>query len=403
MSRLGFVPLFETIDDLRSIGDTMRRLLGISAYRRMVELRGGLQEVMVGYSGLEQGRGIATSRWEIHKALREIRTVSAETGVRIQVFHSRSGTVGRGGGPTHESILSQPSGVIDGEGEDHRAGRMIADKYGRPDDIAHRNLDLALSAVLEATVARRAPRHDPSHIARWSEVMEQLSDASYRTYRSFVEEPALPIYFATSTPVEELGGMNIGSRPARRSAGSSDGGPSLADLRAIPWVFGWTQSRQIIPGWFGVGSGLRAVREEGGGDALAEMFAEWTFFQTFLANVEMTMAKTDLGIARRYVDALVDPAHHHLFEVVAAEHALTVDELTLVTGRELLGDLPILRRTLGVRAVYLDPLHVLQIDLLARSRAMEATGAADDDDTRRLRRALLLTVNGVAAGMRNTG
>ncbi len=402
-SRLSFVPLFETIDDLRNIGDTLRQLLNISAYRRLVEVRGGLQEVMVGYSDSNKDGGIATSQWEIHKALREIRDVAKETGVRIRVFHGRGGTVGRGGGPTNESILSQPSGVIDGEVKITEQGEVIADKYGRP-DIAHRNLDLALSAVLEATVGQQAPRHDRDTIGRYSVVMEQLSAASYAAYRAFVEDPALPIYFATSTPVEELGGMNIGSRPARRAAAPNEAGeapgPTLDDLRAIPWVFGWTQSRQIIPGWYGVGSGLQAVREAGGGEQLAEMFADWRFFQTFLANVEMTMAKTDLGIARRYVETLVDPVHHRIFDQVVAEHELTIAELTKVTGREPLGDLPILKRTLGIRAVYLDPLHMLQVDLLARARA---TSGEESDDIRRLRRALLLTVNGVAAGMRNTG
>ena len=391
IAKLGFVPLVETIDDLRGSGRLLDNLLHNPEYRRLVSLRGDTQEVMLGYSDSNKVGGITASQWEIYKAQRVMRNVAESHGVQLRLFHGRGGTIGRGGGPTHAAILAQPYGTIDGSVKLTEQGEVISDKYGNP-GIAARNLELLVASVLEGSLLHRQSRRSKETLDRWTEAMDCFATEAYDAYRSLVDDPSIVPYFLSSTPVEELGKMNIGSRPSRRPGGLG----GVDDLRAIPWVFGWTQTRQAIPGWFGVGTGLKAARDSGYGEVLTEMATEWSFMQTFLSNVEMTLFKTDLDISSRYVGELVDAEHHHLFETIQIERQLAETEvLRLAEVEKLLESSPLLQRTLSVRDIYLDPINYLQVSLLARSRAGEKSEELD--------RALLLTVNGIAAGMRNTG
>lgn len=388
--QIAIVPLFETITDLQSAARIMREAFSHSVYRAWVKSQDNNQEVMLGYSDSNKDGGYLTANWELYGAQQRLVALSHETGVRIRMFHGRGGTVGRGGGPTFDAILAQPAGCSAAGLRLTEQGEVIAAKYSDA-ELGRRNFESLISAVLLANY----PAEGAKDRAEWHDIMHALSDTACKSYRALVyETPGFVDFFRAATPVGEIAGLNIGSRPASRKPSNS-----IADLRAIPWVFSWSQMRVAIPGWYGFGSAVEAwLRTQPAGIAtLREMVATWPFFRTVLANMDMVLAKTDLTIAARYAALVPDRAlADKVFGNIEAEWHLTVKYLREITQTEtFLADNPALARSIRNRFPYLDPINYLQVDLLRRYRA----GQTDE----RTKRAIHLTINGLAAGLRNSG
>jgi phosphoenolpyruvate carboxylase len=390
---LHLVPLFETIEDLRGCVSVMDELLGIPEYRRLVDSLGLEQEVMLGYSDSNKDGGFITSGWELYKAEIGLVEVFRRHGVRIRLFHGRGGSVGRGGGPSYDAILAQPGGAVQGQIRITEQGEIISSKYSNP-EVGRRNLETLASATLEATLLQdESPAPDPAFL----ETMEELSLSAYKAYRGLVyETEGFELYFWSSTVITEIASLNIGSRPASRKKTTA-----ISDLRAIPWVFSWAQCRLMLPGWFGFGSAVKSYIEahpKDGLQSLKAMYVRWPFFRTLLSNMDMVLAKSSLAIASRYARLVEDVAlREKIFARISREWRDSVDALNAIMEQsKLLESNPLLDRSIRNRFPYLDPLNHVQVELLKLHRSRAAA-------SEKVLTGIQLTINGVSAGLRNSG
>jgi phosphoenolpyruvate carboxylase len=394
---LDIVPLFETIGDLRAADTTLTDLLGHPRYAELVANRGGWQEVMIGYSDSNKDGGYVASQWELYRAQRALVAAAERCGVRIRLFHGRGGTVGRGGGPAYEAILAQPPGSVHGQLRITEQGEMVAAKYAQP-AAARRNLETLLAATIEASCLNAG--HLDDNGPRFTETMDRLAGLALTAYRGLIDGTAVNRpgefvdFFRQITPIAEIASLNVGSRPASRK--KSD---RIDDLRAIPWGFGWSQCRLNLPGWFGAGSAFEAfATTDEHRRLLGEMHSQWPFFRAMLSNMGMVLAKVDLDIGRHYAAALVvdESLRDAVFTRIEHEHDLTCRWHAELTGSDdPLVDNPALARSIRNRFPYLDPLHVMQVDLLQRHRS------GDHDEL--VERGIQLTLNTIATGLRNSG
>jgi phosphoenolpyruvate carboxylase len=391
------VPLFESIEDLRNAPAVCRELWSRPDYRKLVSSWGDWQEIMLGYSDSNKDGGMLTSTWEIFRAHRDLHVAAREAGIKLRLFHGRGGTVGRGGGPTHRAIFAQPFDSFDGQLRITEQGEVLNFKYA-DEVLAERNLELMIAAALDA-LARPNARDPEGHFTgvlkpEWEAALDALSELAYGFYREHIlEDPGVITYFEQSTPVGELENAKIGSRPARRNDS-----PKLSDLRAIPWVFGWTQSRLLVPAWFGVGYAIEQFLAQSGSlELLQTMAKEFPLFIDLLRNVEMALGKADLGTARLYATLVRDTKlRERVFDRFDAEFHRTVRGLLAILRQtELLQSNQVLAHSIKLRNPYVDPMHLIQVDMLRRKRAGE--------DTPEVNRAIAATISGISAGLRNTG
>jgi phosphoenolpyruvate carboxylase len=393
------IPLFETIPDLQRASAIMDEWMSIPLVAGVIEKQGRLQEVMLGYSDSNKDGGFLTSNWELYQAELKLVDVFAAKGVKLRLFHGRGGTVGRGGGPSYDAIRAQPPGTVNGQIRLTEQGEIIASKFSNP-EIGRRNLELLVAATLEASLSPRpADAASNGRLAKFESVMAELSERAYRAYRNLVyETPGFTDYFFSATPIAEIAELNLGSRPASRKSTRR-----IEDLRAIPWGFSWGQCRLLLPGWYGFGTAVSGWLADGDREErlqlLREMYEGWPFFATLLSNMDMVLAKTDLAIASRYAGLVADvELRERIFRRITAEHGETLRCLEAVTGtNERLAGNPLLARSIQNRFAYLDPLNHLQVELIHRRRKL------GDNADPRVHRGIHLSINGVAAGLRNTG
>lgn len=392
VSRINIVPLFETIEDLQACAGIMNALLSLPQYRRLVDSRGGVQEVMLGYSDSNKDGGFVTSGWELYKAEISLVEVFAKHNVRLRLFHGRGGSVGRGGGPSYDAILAQPGGAVNGQIRITEQGEIISSKYSNP-EVGRHNLEILAAATLEASLLQ--PKHSAPR-QEYLEAMEELSSLAFKAYRNLVyETEGFEDYFWASTVITEISTLNIGSRPASRKKTRR-----IEDLRAIPWVFSWAQCRLMLPGWYGFASavqGFVAKHPDKGIAFLQELYQEWPFFRTLLSNMDMVLSKSSIAIASRYAELVPDEKlRETIFQRIRTEWQSAIDLLLTIMGQDrLLASNPLLERSIRNRFPYLDPLNHVQVELLKAHRA-------SDPDPQVLR-GIQITINGISAGLRNSG